>query len=1057
MRNLGLVVSLTLSAGLAAQQPPVGDSLNNLTFRWLGPPVAGGRIAAVVGIPGQPGTYYVGAAAGGVWKTVDGGNNWTAIFRDQPTASIGALALAPTNPNLVWVGTGEGAIRNDIINGHGVYMSPDAGKSWRLAGLPEVGQISRIVIDPENSDIVFVAAVGHAWTPGPDRGVYRTADGGKTWQKVLFVNDTTGCADLVMEPGNPAVLFAAMWQVERHPWQLVSGGPGSGIYRSTDGGLTWTKLTEGLPDGPFGRIALGIGASNPTHVYALIEAKRGLLWDSHDLGDHWTSVSDWHGLDVRPFYFSVITVAPNDDRHVFFSSFELRESLDGGKTSRLADRGVHVDHHALWIDPKDPDRMIQGNDGGVYVAADGGKSWTYLNNLPIEQFYMVAADANDPYTLCGGLQDNNAWCGPSSNGGPEQEHGGGWSAVTGGDGEYAVPAPSDSSILYVDSQNGYIVRFDRRRSVRRFVRPYMSGVEDAPASELTYRFNWTSPIAVSATNADEVLLGANVLFKSTDGGQHWKAISPDLTRNDKAKQVTSGGPIEYDISGAETYNTILTVNVAPTDTNVLWVGTDDGNVQVTRNGGRTWTNVAARVVGLPRGDGGRVNMIGVSPFDAGTAYLAFDYHEFDDNRPYVYKTTDYGETWTDIGRGLPASDPVRVVREDPNARGFLVLGTDAGLYYSPDAGVRWMALRDSLPTAPVWDVLFVARSHDLVVATHGLGLFLFDNLTPLEEKAAVSSADLHVFSLRPAYRRAGVRGLAPPASRFSAPNAPDGAIVDYYLRAELKASDEEKRAHKTPVAITVMDSVNDTVVTLYGPSKQGFNRFVWDLRYAAPERLTFEKPTEEEEDNEPPRGPPVTPGRYRVTVGASGHTEAQWVLVAPDPHLAVSAADFVAETRTRLEVRNAVSAEHALLNRLANLGDQLDHLREAVRTAGLDSAALKPVLTQADSLGKTLKGLKDSIYDPAEQRDAIEDDVHYLGRLHERLERLGFQSSYGYAEPPSDALLEDLKRVRGELDAELARFNTLIATDIAAFNDLAASHHLPTLVAGDALSVRAVR
>jgi photosystem II stability/assembly factor-like uncharacterized protein len=1059
VRSFRFVVGLALCGSLAAQEPPsVGlVSLNNLTFRRLGPAVAGGRVTAVVGVPGQPGVYYVGAAAGGVWKTSDGGNSWTAVFGDQPTASIGALALAPSNPNLVWVGTGEGTLRNDIINGHGVYTSPDAGKSWRFAGLAEAGQIARLIVDPVNPEVVFVAAVGHAWTPGPDRGVYRTTDGGRTWQKVLFVNDTTGCADLVMEPGNPAVLFAAMWQVQRHPWQLVTGGSGSGIYRSTDGGLTWTRLTEGLPEGPYGRIALGIGASNPTHVYALIEAKRGLLWDSRDLGDHWTAVSDYHGLDVRPFYFSLITVSPEDDRHVFFSSLELRESLDGGKTSRLADRGVHVDHHALWIDPKDPHRLVQGNDGGAYVTADGGQTWTFLNNLPIEQFYMVAADGNNPYTVCGGLQDNNAWCGPVTATGPEGERGAEWYTVAGGDGEYAVPAPSDSLILYVDAQNGNITRFDRHTGIHYYVRPYMVGVEDAAPADLTYRFNWTTPIAVSATNPAEVFLGANVVFKSIDGGRRWMPISPDLTRNDRSKQLTSGGPIEYDISGAETYNTILTVNIAPTDTNVLWVGTDDGDVQITRDGGRSWTNVAARVPGLPRSDGGRIDMIGVSPFDAGTAYLAFDYHEFDDNRPYVYKTTDYGETWTDIGRGLPSSDPVRVVREDPNARGFLVLGTDAGLYYSADGGLRWTSLRDSLPTAPVWDVQFIARSHDLVVATHGLGLFVFDNLTPLEDATpALLAQDLHVFAVRPAYRWATrARGVPPPASRFLAPNAPRGAIIDYYLRTELEVTDEERHAHKTPVVITVTDSVGDTVATLFGPSKRGFNRSVWDLRYAAAERLTFEKPAPEEADIPPLRGPLVAPGRYRLTVSAMGHTETRWATVEPDPHVPVSPSDFAAETRTRLEIRNAVSAEHTVLNRLASLQDQLAHLRDAVRTADVDSTDATPVLVLGDSLSEKITALKDSLYEPARQRDVPEDDVHYLNRLNGRLERLDYQASYGYASPPPDALLDDLKRVRGELDAALARFNAFVEADVSAFNAVATAHHLPTLVVGGAVTVRA--
>src|SRR5690242_4385141 len=455
----------------ATDAPPVGgaDSLNNLKFRNLGPSVAGGRVAAVVGVPGDRNLYYVAAAAGGVWKTTDGGDSWEAVFKDQPTASIGAIALAPSNPSVVWVGTGEGNPRNDVVDGRGVFMSPDAGKTWQFMGLGDVGQISRIVIDPSNPDIVFVAALGHVWAPNVDRGVFRTADGGKTWQKVLFVNDTTGAADLVMVPGNPRVLFAGMWQFVRRPWELVSGGAGSGIYRSTDGGLTWQRLKQGLPAGLLGRIALGVGPTNPSHIYALVETPQGMLWDSKDQGDHWAKVSDFHGLSARPFYFSLVHVSPVDDRKLFFSSFLLLRSDDGGKTTTPIDRGVHVDHHALWIDPQNLDRMIQGNDGGVYVTENGAKSWRFLNNLPIEQFYMVSASSGDsPYMLCGGLQDNNAWCGPSS-GVPGPGAGGGlsgaeWFTVTGGDGEYAVIAPSDSTVLYVDSQNGNITRVDMKTS-----------------------------------------------------------------------------------------------------------------------------------------------------------------------------------------------------------------------------------------------------------------------------------------------------------------------------------------------------------------------------------------------------------------------------------------------------------------------------------------------------------------------------------------------------------------------------------------------------------------
>src|SRR5437899_882883 len=420
---LAALVIVTLPAVAQGRKKPdatpaatvtVADSLNNFKFRNLGPAVAVGRVEAVVRVPGQPNISSIGAGAGGVRNTTDGGNSWDAVFKDQPTASVGAIALAPSNPNLVWVGTGEGNPRNDVVDGRGVFFSPDAGKTWRFAGLGDVGQISRIVVDPANPDVVFVAALGHVWAPNPERGVFRTADGGKSWQKVLFVNDTTGAADLVMVPGNPRVLFAGVWQFVRYPWELVSGGVGSGIYRSKDGGLTWERLKEGLPAGPLGRIALAVGATNPSHLYALIETTQGMLWDSKDLGDHWTKVSDFHGLSARPFYFSLLHVSPVDDRRLFFSSYLLLRSDDGGKTTTPIDRGVHVDHHALWIDPQNPDRIIQGNDGGAYVTENGAKSWRFLNNLPIGQFYMVAADNNTPYMLCGGLQDNNAWCGPST-------------------------------------------------------------------------------------------------------------------------------------------------------------------------------------------------------------------------------------------------------------------------------------------------------------------------------------------------------------------------------------------------------------------------------------------------------------------------------------------------------------------------------------------------------------------------------------------------------------------------------------------------------------------
>jgi photosystem II stability/assembly factor-like uncharacterized protein len=1070
------------SAPEAAAAPTVPtqgvDSLNNLKFRNLGPSVGGGRVPAVAGVPGDRNVYYVGAAAGGVWKTTDGGDSWEAVFKDQPTASIGAIALASSNPNVVWVGTGEGNPRNDVVDGNGVFMSPDAGKSWQFMGLGDVGQITRIVIDPADPAVVLVAALGHVWAPNAERGVFRTADGGKSWQKVLFVNDTTGAADLVMVPGNPRVLFAGMWQFVRHPWELVSGGAGSGIYRSTDGGLTWQRLKEGLPTGLLGRIALAVGPTNPSHVYALIETKQGMLWDSKDQGDHWAKVSDFHGLSARPFYFSLLHVSPVDDRKVFFSSYLLLRSDDGGKTTTPIDRGVHVDHHALWIDPQNADRMIQGNDGGVWVTENAAKSWRALNNLPIEQFYMVSAGNSDsPYMLCGGLQDNNAWCGPSSGVGGGGGGGGGvgglngseWFTVTGGDGEYAVLAPSDTSILYVDSQNGNITRVELKTGVVRSIRPYLSGVSEMKPADLKYRFNWTSPIAVSPRDANTVYMGGNVVFKSSDGGERWTTISPDLTRNDKSKQVTSGGPIEYDISGAESYGTILTITLAASDSSVIWVGTDDGLVQVTRDGGKTWSNVAGHFPGL-RDIEGRVYQIGVSPFDAGAAYIAIDRHQLDDRKPYVFKTTDYGKTWTDIAKGLPSDAAARVVREDPNLRGFLVLGTDAGLWYSRDAGASWKPLKADFPTVPVYDVQFVKRTHDLVVATHGRGLFVLDNITALEQLTPeLLASDFHLFGTLPAQIRVRPRrsGVAP--TRFTTPNAPPGAVLDYYLKTALdtgtaasesqsESAGRRERSRRGRVIVTVTDSHGDTVVVdSSGPGKQGVNRYVWNLRYAAPTRLNFERTASGEEEENPFRtvqGPRAIPGTYTVSLAAAGRTATGTVTVEPDPILGGDPARFAAQLRTGLEWRNAVSALHEMLNRIFSLETQIKNTQQALRD---NAAPDSTVSRQSRELGRKLKELKDSLYNSEVQRDAGQDDIHYLNRFQDRLQGLGFGLALAYAQPPSEVVVARLKELRAGLDRYLARFNELVRSDVAAFNKMAQERQTPILVAGQPVEVKDVK
>jgi len=1100
------------SQAMAGQSPAQASDANekdvfkNLEFRNLGPAVGGGRVAAVAGIPGNPNVYYVGAAAGGVFKTENGGISWKAIFEHEATASIGALALAPSDPSIVWVGTGESKVRNDVIDGRGVYVSGDAGHTWRFAGLGNVGQISQIIVDPSNSDVVYVAATGHAWAPNPDRGVYRSTDGGKTWNKMLFVNDSTGAADLAIQPGNAKVLFAAMWEFRRYPWTLVDGGPGSGLYRSTDGGDTWKKLTKGLPDGPLGRIAVAVAPTNPNHVYALVAAKRGMLWQSTDLGDTWTEVSDNHAYDIRPFYFSRLIVSPENESKIYFMSLNLVESDDGGKTSHTADRGVHSDHHALWIDPKDPLRMFQGNDGGVNVTTDGGKTWRFLNNIPIEQFYMVSTSSEVPYSLCGGLQDNSAWCGPSSNLGGRSVGSAEWYSVTGGDGEYAVFAPSDPGIIYVDSQNGSIDRLEKKTHLTRYIRPYLEGVEEMKPADLKYRFNWTSPIAVSETDANEVYLGGNVVFKSTDGGKHWTPISGDLTRNDKSKQDIAGGPVQHDISGAESFDTILTITLAPADPKVIWVGTDDGLVQVTRDGGKNWANVSPQ--GAP--EWARVYQVGVSPFDPGTAFITYDAHELDDPKPYVYKTADYGKTWASISAGLPADAPAHVVREDPNQRGFLVVGTDTGLFYSQDAGEHWQPLKANFPTVPIYDLKFVKAGDDLVVATHGRGLFALDDIRPLEQMSSkIQDSDFDLVSTAPGtlfhHWRGGMFGMA---SDYSTPNATEGVVVDYFLKKEIEqrrgggpggpggpggavggggggggragaaaqagqggqgeqagqagqsGAEGPEGQREGPVKIVITDEHGNLVATEHGPSKAGINRFVWSMRYDGPQRLTFERQQEQSEFAEffgRGRGPQVLAGKYHLVITVGEHKAEADVSVRPDPNLKIDPENFRASLRFSLEARNATTALNTLLNRVDAMQKTLTAFQGMVRGSDDDDLKKKfqPLMGKTAQLGRKLRALKDSVYN-SEVQPGSEDDLHYLAAFNSKLAGLGGFGGFGYGEPPNPLALDQKAELTKELEQHLAEFNKLIQTDVAAYNKDAFALGAPTLYAGEAISVKKI-
>src|SRR5215469_9020484 len=1066
--SVSCVAPVALAAHAAGAKPTAEqpkDVFAQLKFRNLGPAIAGGRVAAVAGIPGNPQVYYVGAAAGGVFETTDCGLNWKPIFKHAATSSIGAIAVAPSNPNLVWVGTGEANIRNDVIPGAGVYLSTDGGKTWRSRGLKNVGQIGRIVIDPHDPDHVAVAALGQEWAPNADRGVFVTTDGGKSWRKSLHVDDHTGAIDVAMQPGNGQVLFAATWQADRRPWTLHDGGPGSGVWRSTDGGETWKRLREGLPTGTIGRIGLAIAPSDPDRVYALLEASigKGTLFVTNDLGEHWTEVSDNHAYNVRGFYFTTLEVAPDDSDRIYFLGFQLAESDDGGKTAHVIDEPVHVDHHAMWIDPTDARRMIQGNDGGAYLSQDGGKSWRFLDGLPIEQAYMVAADSDSPYDLCTGLQDNSGWCGPSSALADSVVSGQDWYVVVGGDGEYTVPAPSDSNIVYADAEDGAITRFDRKTKQSLFIMPYLHGPgfdDDLPTSAQKIRFNWTPPIAVDPRDANTVYIGGNVLLQSSDGGLNWKTISPDLTRNDKSKQQNSGGPIHYDLSGAETYDTLLSIQVAHSDPSVIWVGSDDGLVSVTRDSGGTWSKVTP-----PHAPAwARVYQIDVSPSDPGTAYVAVDAHELGDNKPYAYATTDYGHHWRSIGGGLPADGSVMVVRADPDDTHVLAAGTMRGVWISRDGGERWRQLKSNLPTMPVFDLQFVRG--DLVLATHGRGLWVLDHfaaIAQLDPDAVPKQVALFTPVTGVEYQRWSRVECAEPS--FVAPNSPDGVVIDYSLAKMLKADKQQKDLQQTPVKIEIRDAGGELLATRYGTSRYGVNRYVWDMRYDAAATASFE--TEPLEGKPPawaqPTGPEVLPGTYAVSVTVAGHAETANAHVIADPNQKPARAAQERSLQLALEARAEVDALNRMLNRISAMQSQLDDYHKTIEKGanGIDpderalAKSQAPLLARGDALGKELGKLKDSVYDPKVQHKVMEDSLHQLTDLHDALEADENALAGPGVQAPTAPLLAIGSELRGELDAKLAAYNALLSGDVTAYNQAAFAAGAPTLAAGKPITVAA--
>ncbi|HEY6359367.1 MAG TPA: hypothetical protein VIX35_14090, partial [Vicinamibacterales bacterium] len=781
-RSIAVLVSaatlLALSAAAMADTAPYA----NLKWRALGPAISGGRAAAVAGTDADPLLYFAGAAGGGIWRSIDAGASWKAVYEALPVNAIGAVAIAASNKNVVWLGTGEPNPRSDVSWGDGVWLSTDGGDHWQHKGLDGTSQISRIIVDPHNPNTALVGALGDPFKDSEERGIYRTTDGGKTWTKTLYVGPRSGASDLAWDPHHPNVVFAGIWEYRRLPWSLESGGPDGGLYRSSDSGITWTKLTgNGLPTGLTGRIGIAVASGHPQRVYAIIQSKAGVLWRSDDGGNTWRLLSSDTVLNQRPFYFSRLAVDPSNQEHVIVLSEFLMESTNGGRTFKHIGKSVHVDHHDLWWSA-DGRRIIEADDGGVVASFDRAKTWNYPGNLPIGQVYRIGYDLRVPYHVCGGLQDNTSMCGPSDSLDAEGILNRDWISTNGGDGQAVWPDPLDPNLIWNEVENGQLGIFDTRSQQNVDVSPYPRDTNGIALVGIPYRWNWTSPIAFSPQDPHVFYAGANVVFETSDRGRHWMAISPDLTRNEPEHQQISGGPINADVAGAEFFNTIYAIEPSTMQAGVIWVGTDDGLIQLTTDGGAHWKNVTPAGV-EPYGV---VQNIDPSPHAAATAFAAIDRHLMGDRTPHILVTDDFGATWRSISANLPADQPARAVRQDPHNANILYAGLEQGIWISFDRGVSWQSLQLDLPTASVRDIRVHPVANDLIIGTHGRSIYVLDDLTPLQQLSTAREAGTYLFPPRTAYNfwqwsREDTQDNLAPANTFAG-DIPDlGVMINYYL------------------------------------------------------------------------------------------------------------------------------------------------------------------------------------------------------------------------------------------------------------------------------------
>ena len=977
-----------------------------MKWREVGPAAAGGRVAAVAGSATDPNLYYIGAAGGGVWKSTNGGQTWSSVFDDQDTQSIGAVTIGSSDNKTVWAGSGETNPRNDVMLGTGIFKSVDAGASWKKMGLTDLHSISRILVDPTDPNHVIVGGLGDLFKDSMAGGAYVSYDGGKTWTHSLYVGPSSGASDMAMDPKNPSVIYAGIWQFRRQPWTASSGGPDDGLYKSVDGGKTWAKLSgHGLPTGLMGRIAVDVSRSDPNRVYALIQSREGFLFRSDDAGANWTMVNNDTLIDQRPFYFSHIAVDPtNKDRIISVSMFPAL-STDAGKTFKKLAPDIHPDYHAIWVAPDNPKRMILGQDGGALVTVDGGATWSFSRNYAIAQIYHVATDNANPYTVCGGMQDNSGWCWPSNSRDDDGITNAYATPVIGGDGQWIVPDPANKDYVWADLQDGTVTVWMSKARQGLGVFPDLGSFHGFDYSKDKYRFNWDSPIAFAPWDPHTVWYGGNVVFQSRDEGRHWTPISPDLTLNMKSHQVISGGPINYDVSGAEGSDNILDIEGSTIARGEIWVGTDDGLVQLTRDGGAHWNKVGPP--GLP--PFGRVETIAPSTFADGTAFVCFDRHYSGDYAPYVFKTSDFGKSWNSIAANLPKDQSVRTVRQDPVNPNVLYAGLERSIWISFDGGRSWKTLQSNLPRTAVFDLRIQPQFDDIVIATHGRGAWIMDDVRPLQEFSRAQAAGRYLFQPRTAYNYATTEKAEGIYTEYSADNPPHGVMIAFY---------QTKAAAKPPV-IDIYDARGHRIRHVVGTHKApqgdkrvpwvkndpGINRFVWNFQG---DPVTPWLGAANKEEREPSFGLTVVPGTYtaRLTF-ADGRTLSRTFEVKPDPDAPWTQAEY--------------EARHAYM---ASAFDELDHIDRGLNSIDAQVRRLKklgtPAALSAAAQGTSLENSLTANY----KND--EDSVLWAPKVREDIEGAGF-AVFGSQGPPLEAAYRAAALVKPRYEKAMSQISTWLA------------------------------